>query len=372
MERPTQITKVDLIFSSMPKEDPTWRFALGANPLTEGWIVCLSTADGTTGYGYANASAHLGSTVGSLKAVIDRFAPLLVGQDAFDVELVLQTLNQNLTLHNQAKGAIDSAMYDLQAKLLGLPLYKMFGGKLRTKVPVLRILAIKKPHEMAAAAQALVDKGYSYFKIKVHGDVPEDVACVKAIRKQVGDDMHLTIDANQSYNAKAAITAINRMAEFNIDLVEQPVKIDDLGGLKLVTESVPVTIEADESAGSLQEVMNLVSNRMIDAVSLKIPNLGGIRQTIAAARICEAGGVQYRFGATVGSRLLAATAMHLACALPGVNYACEFGEFDRLLNDPFEGIEIEDGHLTLPEGVGCGVTPVPASKQKATTSGGPR
>ena len=76
------------------------------------------------------------------------------------------------------------------------------------------------------------------------------------------------------------------------------------------------------------------------------------------ARICAAGGIRYRLGAAVGSRLLAAHALHLACALPGIDYACELGEFDRLLDDPFAGIEIEGGALALPEGPGSGVRPV--------------
>jgi L-alanine-DL-glutamate epimerase-like enolase superfamily enzyme len=88
-----------------------------------------------------------------------------------------------------------------------------------------------------------------------------------------------------------------------------------------------------------------------------------LRHTVAAARICEAGGIRYRFGAAVGSRLLSATGMHLAAALPGVDYACEFGEFDRLLDDPFEGIEIEDGHLTVTETIGAGVTLRPVAKR---------
>jgi L-alanine-DL-glutamate epimerase-like enolase superfamily enzyme len=102
-------------------------------------------------------------------------------------------------------------------------------------------------------------------------------------------------------------------------------------------------------------VYELASRRIVDAVSLKIPKLGGLRNTLAAARICEAAGVRYRLGAAVGSRLLSAAAIHLACALPGVEYACELGEFDRLLDDPFEGIEIEDGFLHLPLEHGSGV-----------------
>jgi L-alanine-DL-glutamate epimerase-like enolase superfamily enzyme len=68
--------------------------------------------------------------------------------------------------------------------------------------------------------------------------------------------------------------------------------------------------------------------------------------------------IKYRLGAAVGSRLLAAQALHLACALPGVAYACELAEFDRLLDDPFAGLEVEDGTLALPGGPGSGVRPV--------------
>ena len=181
------------------------------------------------------------------------------------------------------------------------------------------------------------------------------MARVAAIRKQVGPDVHLTIDANQSYTPKDAIAALTRMADYNIDLAEQPVSADDFEGLKLVTQTVPITVEADEAAGSLQEIYRLVTQRACDAVSLKIPKLGGLRNTLAAARICEAGGIKYRLGAAVGSRLLSAHAIHLACALRDVDYACELGEFDRLLDDSFEGIEIENGALRLPEGPGSGV-----------------
>jgi len=129
----------------------------------------------------------------------------------------------------------------------------------------------------------------------------------------------------------------------------------DLKGLALVTRSVPVTVEADEGAGSLREIFQLVSRRMVDAVSLKIPKLGGLRNTFAAARLCEAAHIKYRLGAAVGSRVLSAQALHFACAMPGVDYACELAEFDRLLDDPFEGLEIKDGMLKLPPGSGSGV-----------------
>jgi L-alanine-DL-glutamate epimerase-like enolase superfamily enzyme len=361
-----KIARFEIADCVMPKEDPKWAFALAANPLSEGLVVTLIADDGTVGYGYASATAHMGASREGMRAILGRFEPLLIGQDPFQIEALLLTLGRNLHGNQQAKAAVDCALHDLVARALEVPLCQLFGGRLRDSVPILRILGLKKPEEMAVQAQKLVDKGYRYLKIKVHGDVADDVARVRAIRRQVGDDVHLTIDANQSYDVKDAIRALNRMAEFDIDLAEQPVAIDDLVGLKLVTDSVPVTVEADESAGGLDEVMTLVSGRIVDAVSLKIPKLGGLRNTLAAARICEAGHVKYRLGAAVGSRLLSAQAMHLAAALPGVEYACELGEFDRLLDDPFEGIEIENGELRLPAGIASGVRP----KQKTAAKRG--
>ncbi|MBT5049588.1 MAG: hypothetical protein HOM58_13900 [Rhodospirillaceae bacterium] len=352
-----KITSMGIDPCIMRKEDPTWRFALGASPTTEGWIVSIHTDEGTIGYGYASATAHMGASMEGLKGTLERLEPTLVDRDPLDMAAIRVALDHALSGNNQAKAGIDNALFDLAARSMGVPLNRLFGGVVNREFPVLRILAIKTPVEMAEQAQILADQGYNYFKIKVHGEVAEDVACVAAIRKQLGDDAHLTIDANQSYSTKDAIAALNRMAEYNIDLVEQPVRIDDLKGLKLVTDSVPVAVEADESAGSLAEVAYLVEHRVVDAVSLKVAKLGGLWNTMMAAQICATGNISYRFGAHVGSRLLNAHAMQLAAALPHVWYACEFGEFARLLDDPFEGIDVVDGVIHLPEGPGAGVEP---------------
>jgi len=339
------IRELDLQPCTMRKEDPAWRFALAASPVTEGHVVRIAAED-FEGFGYASATPHMGSTAGTLKAELELFRPLLIGRDARGIEALLGALDRGIRGAPQSKAAVDCALHDLNARSLGVPLHVLFGGAVRDRVPILRILAIKTPLEMAAQAQKLVDRGYRYLKIKVHGDVEEDVARVAAIRAQVGPDVHLTIDANQSYSPKDAITALNRMAEHRIDLVEQPVSADDFAGLALVTRSVPITVEADEAAGSLREIFRLVAERAV------------------AARICEAAQIKHRLGAAVGSRLLSAQALHLACALPGVDYACELGEFDRLLDDPFTGLEVAEGMLRLPAGVGSGVSLIAAQNAR--------
>lgn len=350
------ITEVEYLPCNMRQADPTWRYSLRASKMSQGWIVCLHTDEGITGYGYASATPMLGASYEGLRGVLDTFVPTLIGKDAMSIEAILIALEKQVRGVNQAKAGIDCALHDLVSRKLNVPLHQLFGGKVRETVPILRVLSIKAPDEMAGMAQKLADQGYSQFKIKVEGDVETDVARVRAIRRQVGDAALLTIDANQAYTPKDAILALNRMAEYRIDLAEQPTAVDDLVGLKLVTDSVPVAVEADESAASLRDVMVLVSNRIVDAVSLKIPKLGGLRNALAAARVCEAGRIRYRLGAHVGSRLMSAQAMHLAAALPKLSFACELGEFSRLHDDPFSGIEIENGTLRLRDEPGAGVT----------------
>jgi L-Ala-D/L-Glu epimerase len=351
-----KIEKIDVMPADMPQADPKWRFAIHANRVSRGWLVAITADDGTVGHGYASATKHMGASSEGLKGVLDDFARLLIGRDPFDIEVIMADLNHRLRGMNQAKAAIDCALHEIVARALRVPLCVLFGGKLRREFPVLRVLSLKAPDEMAVKAQELIDAGYRHLKIKVDGRVELDAARVRAIRAQVGPDIRLTIDANQAYKPKAAIRLASKVADLDVEIFEQPCDARDHAGLKLVTEHSPIAIEADESAGSVYEVMALVAGRIVDLVSLKIPKLGGLRNTLAAARICEAGEIPCRLGAHVGPRLLTAQAMHLAASLPELSFACEFGEFVRLHNDITEGVENENGVIRLPGGIGSGAS----------------
>jgi L-alanine-DL-glutamate epimerase-like enolase superfamily enzyme len=367
-----KIAEVRVDPSLLPKKDKDWRFALAASGESQGWTVSIITEDGSVGYGYASAMAHYGAPLESVKANLDSFAKILVGKNSRNIAGILAELDRSVVGNNQAKSGIDCALHDLLARRLGIPLCDLFGGPAVTEFPSLRILPIKTPEKMAANARALWNKGVRHFKIKVHGNVEEDVACVAAIREELGRDAHLTIDANQSYSVKNAIRAISLMAVHNIELAEQPVAASDLRGLKMVTDAVAVPVEADEAAYSLDQVAIIVRERAADAVSLKLSKLGGLRNTLSAAKICEANGIRYRMGAHSGPMLLAAHAVHLAAALPGIWYASELTEFDGLAADNWTGLEIRDGTLLLPTTPGCGVNPKPEAKLPTRNSANAR
>ena len=352
-----KIAEVRIHESLLPKLDKDWKFALAASGVSEGWVVGIHDDEGRVGYGYASTMAHYGASHFGVKGALDRLTKNLVGRDPRCVATIMDELDHVMVGNNQAKSGIDCALHDLQGKRLGVPMCELFGGPSTREFATLRILPIKSPADMAKNARMLANKGVKHFKIKIHGHVEEDVARVKAVRAEVGPDLHLTVDANQSYNVKDAIRALNKMADYNIDLAEQPVPSNDLIGLKAVTRAVPITVEADEAAYSLDQVMILVRERIVDAISLKISKLGGLRKTYAAAQICEAGGVRYRMGAHSGPMLLDAHGMQLAAALPNIYYASELTEFDGLAEDHWEGLRLDNGVLHLTDAPGCGVSP---------------
>jgi L-alanine-DL-glutamate epimerase-like enolase superfamily enzyme len=351
--RSMKIEKVEILPADMPQSDPKWRFAIHANRVSQGWLAAV-TAGEIVGYGYASATKHMGASSQGLKGVLEEFAGALIGRDPFDIEATLAALDHRLQGMNQAKAAIDCALHEIVARSLAVPLHALFGGKCRSEFPVMRVLSLKQPQEMAAKARQLVDAGYRHIKIKVDGNLDLDAARVKAVRSEVGRDIHLIIDANQAYRPKGAVALAAKVVDLGIEIFEQPCDADDHAGLKFVTDHSPIAIEADESAASLRDVFTLVSRRIVDQVSLKVPKLGGLRNTIAAARICEAADIPCRLGAHVGPRLLTAQAMHIAASLPRLSFACEFGEFVRLQNDITEGVENENGAVRLPAGIGSG------------------
>jgi len=350
-----KITSVDLKLIDMPKEDKDWRFALGGDPIAQGFLIRINTDEGCTGLGYASPAAHHGTSAGAVQAALKLYGEQIIGLDPFDLSKIFGLLDNTLHGNNEAQSGIDLALYDVQAKKLGLPLYALLGGKVREEIPVMRILALKEPAQMAENALKLTAAGYSYIKVKFGGDSTKDVARIRQIREAVGEGVHLIADMNQSYTAKAAIATLKRAEPYGIDICEQPVRADDWEGLAAVTRAATCLVEAHESALSLESIFALVKGKVVDSINLKVGQVGGLRKSRIAAAICKLGNVSVRTG-TTGSRLSSAASMHFVAATENIAYACELGEFDRILNDPVSGLEIEKGMLKVPSSLGVGVS----------------
>src|SRR5579862_4678818 len=138
-----KIDKIDIMPADMPQADPKWRFSIHASRVSRGWLVAIGTDGGMVGNGYASATKHLGASSEGLKGVLDDFVRPLIGRDPFDIEAIMADLHHRLRGMNQAKAAIDCALHEIVARSLRVPLCVLFGGKLRSEFPVLRVLSLK-------------------------------------------------------------------------------------------------------------------------------------------------------------------------------------------------------------------------------------
>lgn len=336
-------------------KDPSWKFARAQVPQLEGWLLQLTDDDGHTGLGYAHAIPAITTQGSGAQAALQFLLPRLQGRRVDSIAEVVEEIDATLNYAASVKAAIDMALHDLQARRLGVPVHVLLGGALHTRLPQSRILAIKPPAEMAAQAAALAAEGYSQLKLKLSGDTALDAQRIAEVRSAAGAAVRLTLDPNQSYSAKQMLSAFARFERHDIALIEQPVPAADWAGLALLTRTLPVAVEADESAQTVHDVFRLVSERMVDVINLKVTKLGGLRRFMQAAKLCEAGGVGVRVGAAFGPALLQAMGLQAACTVAQLPMACELAEHLHLLDDPFEPLPVVQGSLVLPAGPGCGV-----------------
>ena len=341
----------------LPLSDPEWRFVRGAITSIVGYLVQVMDDQGRSGHGYFRAMPPATPPLEALKATFDNLAQVVVGADERGIHAIMERMHGVQEGAAPLKASIECALFDLLARSVGLPLHALYGGarERNRRFANARIVPLKDPDKMAAVAAGLVQDGFGFLKIKLSGTEALDVARVRAVREAAGPNVRLMADANESYEPKAAIRMVHRIVEYGVELIEQPTPGHDLVGLARVSRAVPIPVEADESAPDLASIMDIARLRAADSISLRIMNLGGISNTLRAVAICEAAGLQYRFGAIFGSRVMHAHTLQLASALREPVFAHEFSEFSLFLNDPFDGLVLERGMVGLPEGEGTGV-----------------
>jgi L-alanine-DL-glutamate epimerase-like enolase superfamily enzyme len=350
-----KITNFSLYSCSQRLRDANWKFSRASVPGLHAHVLALSDEMGNIGLGYAHAIPAISGVGDGVLAALKSLAPSLVGRSLEEISSIVDACDRQLAFNASAKAAVDMALHDLLARRLGVPVHALLGGRHHDSIRQSRIVPVKEPLQMGESAAKLAAEGYAQLKLKLTGDMATDVQRVACVRDAVGGSVFLTLDPNQAYNAKTMMTAFARMERCDIALIEQPVPADDWAGLKLLTQSLPAAIEADESAQTVQDVYRLVSDRVVDVVNLKVTKLGGLLRFTQAAAICQAGGVVTRVGAAFGPALMQAFAAQAASTLRALPFACELAEHQHLLDDPFEDLPVNGGVIRVPMAAGCGV-----------------
>lgn len=351
-----KIQDVEVGIISVPLKKP-FKTALRTVDRVEDIVVKISTDTGHVGYGEAAPTAVItGDTLGSIRCAIeDYIKPQIIGLEISNMEEIMERIDRSLVKNTSAKAAVDIAIYDLFGQLNKAPLYKLLGGYKKEIITDLTI-SVNSPEEMAEDSIEAVNRGYQTLKIKVGKDANMDMKRIQAIRDAVGYDIELRLDANQGWSPKEAILLLRKMEDkgFDIELVEQPVKANDLVGLKYVTDNVSIPILADESVFSPENAVTIIQNRAADLVNIKLMKTGGIHNALKICAVAEIYEVECMIGCMLESKLSVSAAVHLA-ASKSIITKIDLDGPGLCSEDPIEGgPTFDDYKITLNNNPGLG------------------
>jgi len=315
----------------------TFRVAHGASDQRHNVLVYLDD-----GVGEAAAVPYYGETQQGIIEYLKSVPEL--GDDPFDMDAVLAKRPAG---SRAARSAIDEALHDLWGKKLGQPLYKLFGLNPNNLPLTSFTIGMDEPEVMAEQAKA---SGYPILKIKLGSD--EDEAIVKAICKATNSK--LRVDANAGWSREQALQIIPRLAEYELEFIEQPLAVDDVDGYfwlkdRLHAQKINIPIFADETAKTSHDVAKLVG--AIDGVVVKTMKSEGIREALRMIHTARAHDMQIMLSCMVESSVGVTAAAHLAPL-------CDYTDLDGPLlikNDPYRGLKYEGAKMTLPASPGFGL-----------------
>lgn len=298
-----------------------FKTAVRATDALRGVIVAVETDGGAVGFGEAPPTGAItGDTEGALRGAIDDYLrPALLGRDAEDLDGNLRTVSRALVGNTSAKAALDIALHDLWGHLLHAPLFRLFGGHrgtIQTDVTV----SVNPPEEMAEDARRAVAQGYRILKIKVGKDGALDLARLTAVRRAVGAEIALRIDANQGWTPREAVRTLERMEEagLGIELVEQPVPAHDREGLRFVTAHTAIPVAADESVWSARDAREILQDRGADVINIKLMKCGGLAEARRIIAVAESFGAEVMLGCMLEGKISTTAAAHLAVSSAAV------------------------------------------------------
>ncbi len=280
-------------------------------------IVKITADNGMVGYGEAAPTAVItGDTTASISYAVENIiGKQLVGMEIENIEAIMERLDACMVKNTSAKAAVDIAVYDLFGQLYGAPLFRLWGGyrnELRTDITI----SVNEPEQMVRDSVQAVELGYDTLKIKVGKDSQKDIERIKAIRKAIGNDVALRIDANQGWKPKEAVRTLRKMEDegLQIELIEQPVVAHDIEGLKHVTDNVDIPVMADESMFSTLDALKIMQIRAADMVNIKLMKTGGIHNALKICALAEVNGIECMMGCMLEGKISVTAATHLAAA----------------------------------------------------------
>ena len=324
-------------------------------------LIKITTESGVSGWGEALAPVLPG--VGG-KIISELFLPVLKGRNALDIGVIWNLLYGLMRDRGYYSGfmvdaisAVDCALWDIAGKYYNQPVYQLLGGAYRGKIPAyISGLPVEGLEQKVALALEWKEKGFKAVKLQIGYGMEEDVRIMAALRKALGDDFRLMIDAHWNYRVYEAVQLARRLEDLHVEFLECPLDPESLDGYSELAAAVDIPIalgEADRTHWQYKEILDKKSADILQ------PDVGrcGISQMKRIAEMAELYGRPVAPHLSVGQGGCIAATLHCDAALYNFYGIQEYQPSilpvaNEFLQTP---IRCSEGYLQLPDGSGLGI-----------------
>lgn len=271
----------------LPLKEP-FRISSGVESERRIFLVQILNPMGTEGWGECVAGAapnYAPETIDTAWMMVrDWVVPRVMGREFRGPEDVHPLLEHNFRGHNMAKAAVEMAVWEMAARIEGIPLARMLGG-MRDKIPTGISLGIQdSPDALARKAEQAAEQGYRKIKIKIQPG--KDIQYVRAVYGALGPDAHLMVDANNAYTLEDA-DHLRKLDEFGLMMIEQPLAWDDIRRHAELQARLRTPICLDESITNADRAEDMIELKAGRIVNIKPGRVGGFLESKAIHDLCE-------------------------------------------------------------------------------------
>ncbi|WP_456273576.1 o-succinylbenzoate synthase [Bacillus sp. AK031] len=320
----------------------------------EGIITEVIDEKGNRGYGEGVAFStpwYTEETVGtSLHILKEVLIPLLMKSSIShpkEVSSLFSTVRRN----NMAKAALECAVWDLYAKQLNKPLWKVIGGS-REVIKAGAVAGTPTIVQTIEQVHELVKEGYERIKVKISPGADDDL--IKSLRREF-PTLRLMADANSAYTL-GDLDRLKAMDEFQLEMIEQPLGIDDIYDHSLLQKEMKTKICLDESISSLHDAKTAISLGSCGYINIKLGRVGGYHTAISIHDLCERHGVHVWCGGMIEFGISRAHNIALS-TLKGFDFPGDISSSSRYWEQDIivPEIKVTDGEIPVPQAPGIGV-----------------
>jgi L-alanine-DL-glutamate epimerase-like enolase superfamily enzyme len=352
-----KITKIEALPFRIPLKKPT-EWARGIQDAAEHILVKVYTDDGLVGLAEAPPRPTIyGESIESIRFALNTWlGPMIMGMNPFELEKIWDKFDR-IAQNPTAKAALDMALHDIIGKSLNQPCYRLLGCW-SNKVKLSWCVNLNPLQEMVKEGTEMIERyGFKALKLKVGVDPAKDIEMVKTMRKELGDDILIYVDANQGYDPYTAVKVIREMVEYNIAFVEEPCLVWDRKGRKAVSQKIDIPLMGDESCITPADVAREIESHSLRIISIKTARTGFIPSK-KIIHLCEQAGIRNLHGLQGDTSVGTLCSAHLCAAFKNTNfyYPSEISFFLQLSDDFLKKpIMIKDGYLELTDDPGLGI-----------------